>query len=86
MTTEEHERATQLLATITEEREATERLSRTYDQALITAQSRVHARRSTLLDADLRTAIGTVGQGQGIAGIDEVRVGDLGVDIPDLRP
>ena len=32
-----------LLATITEEREATERLSRTYDQALITAQSRVRS-------------------------------------------
>jgi hypothetical protein len=32
-----------LLATITEEREATERLSRTYDQALLTAQSRVRS-------------------------------------------
>jgi hypothetical protein len=32
-----------LLATITEEREATERLSRTYSQALLTAQSRVRS-------------------------------------------
>jgi uncharacterized membrane protein YgcG len=32
-----------LLATITEEREATERLSRTYSQALVTAQSRVRS-------------------------------------------
>ena len=32
-----------LLATITEEREATERLSRTFDQALLTAQSRVRS-------------------------------------------
>jgi hypothetical protein len=32
-----------LLATITEEREATERLRRTYDQALLTAQSRVRS-------------------------------------------
>ncbi len=51
-----------------------------------TAQTGVEARGAALLEPNNRPTIFPERQCKRVTGIDQVRVGDLGVDIPDLRP
>ena len=50
------------------------------------SQARLQARTAVLRDADVRVAVGAVGQRQHVAGINKVRILDLRIDLPDLGP